>query len=229
MLRANMQWEGTGGNEVAQSLRGGRRLDELPRPETRCGEKMLSAVALSALIAGALPPGYEDEAWCPPDHCIRATPQEPGFVGPQSTFFECAHVKTGEAAAAFWTGARVNAVPLPGWVKVKSALDESFQSVECDTPTAAVTGGNILLSGALGPAWTRGEIEAPQGEKSMGSWTAAVYTSEQQARMGVDEEGQPTPTPGFATPRAQNPRSNDNPPSLWQRVQAKVLGLFRLR
>ena len=42
---------------------------------------------------------------------------------------------------------------------------------------------------ALGPAWTRGEIERPQGEKDMGSWTAAVYTPEQQARLGVDEQG----------------------------------------
>jgi len=41
----------------------------------------------------------------------------------------------------------------------------------------------------LGPAWTRGEIEAPAGEKQMGSMTAAVYTEEQQARFGVDEEG----------------------------------------
>merc|ERR1712216_527532 len=39
----------------------------------------------------------------------------------------------------------------------------------------------------VGPAWTRGEIEAPKGEKNMGTWTAAVYTAEQQARLGVDE------------------------------------------
>merc|ERR1712216_664845 len=41
----------------------------------------------------------------------------------------------------------------------------------------------------VGPAWTRGEIEAPKGEKNMGTWTAAVYTAEQQARLGVDEAG----------------------------------------
>ena len=41
----------------------------------------------------------------------------------------------------------------------------------------------------LGPAWTRGEIEAPQGEKNMGTWVAAVYTEEQQARLNVDEFG----------------------------------------
>jgi hypothetical protein len=72
--------------------------------------------------------------------------------------------------------------------------------------------------GALGPAWTRGEIEAPLGEKSMGSWTAAVYTSEQQARLGVDEEGQPaTPPPPplpsseAATPQPQPPQPQPPP------------------
>ena len=43
--------------------------------------------------------------------------------------------------------------------------------------------------GALPPAWVRGEIEAPAGEKDMGSWKAAVYTAEQQARLNVDEFG----------------------------------------
>jgi len=42
---------------------------------------------------------------------------------------------------------------------------------------------------AVGPAWTRGEIEAPAGEKDMGGWTASVYTEEQQARLGVDADG----------------------------------------
>uniref|UniRef100_A0A7S1J4I9 FAD-binding domain-containing protein n=1 Tax=Eutreptiella gymnastica TaxID=73025 RepID=A0A7S1J4I9_9EUGL len=42
---------------------------------------------------------------------------------------------------------------------------------------------------AIGPAWTRGEIEPPLGRRDMGSWTAAVYTIEQQERLGVDEYG----------------------------------------
>merc|ERR1719473_579257 len=44
--------------------------------------------------------------------------------------------------------------------------------------------------GGVGPAWTYDEtVEKPAGEKDMGSWTAAVYTPEQQARLGVDEQG----------------------------------------
>ena len=41
----------------------------------------------------------------------------------------------------------------------------------------------------IGPAWTRGEIEKPAGEKNHGSYTTLVYTEEQQQRLGVDEEG----------------------------------------
>jgi len=43
--------------------------------------------------------------------------------------------------------------------------------------------------GGLGPAWTRGEIEKPAGEKSMGTYTVNFYTEEQQKRLGVDENG----------------------------------------
>ena len=42
---------------------------------------------------------------------------------------------------------------------------------------------------ASGPAWTRGELEAPAGEKDLGTSVQAVYTAEQQARLGVDENG----------------------------------------
>ena len=45
--------------------------------------------------------------------------------------------------------------------------------------------------GAVGPGWTRGQIERPRGEKDMGGWMASVYTAEQQARLGVDEAGEP--------------------------------------
>ena len=42
---------------------------------------------------------------------------------------------------------------------------------------------------ASGPAWTRGELEAPAGEKDLGTSVQAVYTAEQQAGLGVDEHG----------------------------------------
>jgi hypothetical protein len=60
-------------------------------------------------------------------------------------------------------------------------------------------GKPLLLCGGtdMRPAWMRnGLTEAPAGRKSMGTWEAAVYTSEQQARLGVDESGN-LKTPGI--------------------------------
>ena len=56
-----------------------------------------------------------------------------------------------------------------------------------------------------GPAWTRGEIEAPAGEKNMGSWTAAVYTEEQQARLRVTEMGEKLDAAGNVLPGRGTP------------------------
>jgi len=65
---------------------------------------------------------------------------------------------------------------------------------ESGKPKAAAPLGSpvgVPKVGAIGPAWTRGEIEKPAGTKDMGGWTAGVYTAEQQARLGVDESGKP--------------------------------------
>lgn len=52
-------------------------------------------------------------------------------------------------------------------------------------PSAGGTSGS-----SIGPAWTYdSSVEKPAGTKDMGSWTKAVYTPEQQARLGVDESG----------------------------------------
>jgi len=56
-------------------------------------------------------------------------------------------------------------------------------------PSPAVK--EVMTSGVrgIGPSWTRGLMEAPAGEKNMGSWTAACYTEEQQERLNCDEHG----------------------------------------
>ena len=54
------------------------------------------------------------------------------------------------------------------------------------------------MLGAVGPAWTRGEAEAPAGQRDMGGWQAAVYDAEQQQRLGVDEFGAPANATGPA-------------------------------
>ena len=48
---------------------------------------------------------------------------------------------------------------------------------------------NIGGISGLPPRWIRENLEAPKGEKNMGTWKAAVYTEEQQLRLCVDELG----------------------------------------
>merc|ERR1712227_572378 len=52
------------------------------------------------------------------------------------------------------------------------------------------------IANAVGPRWTwDSNMEKPAGEKNMGSFTQAVYTKEQQARLGVDMYGKTVEKP----------------------------------
>jgi len=54
------------------------------------------------------------------------------------------------------------------------------------------------------PAWITGDVEAPKGHKKMpGGWTMRAYTAEQQARLGVDEEGKPVTKKAATTPQTK--------------------------
>ena len=72
----------------------------------------------------------------------------------------------------------------PAATEAPAAVEETPPAA-VEEPAAAMLGG----SAGLGPAFTRGEIEPPAGEKAMGGAVIGVYTEEQQARLGVDEEG----------------------------------------
>ena len=64
--------------------------------------------------------------------------------------------------------------------------------------TSATTSTSATLTtdpaAAKPQAWTLGKIEPPQGEEDMGTYTTAVYTPEQQARLVVDKQGKPSLT-----------------------------------
>merc|ERR1719330_239210 len=60
----------------------------------------LAAVGLLLRDAGAaLPPGYEDELYCPEGHCLRPRQNMPmGFTGPRASFHECVPSAGGDEA-----------------------------------------------------------------------------------------------------------------------------------
>ena len=51
---------------------------------------MALLVVLGSTGEAALPPGYDEELWCPNDTCLRPRAQPQGWVGPRSSFNECA-------------------------------------------------------------------------------------------------------------------------------------------
>lgn len=74
--------------------------------------------------------------------------------------------------------------------KAEQSKKSKASVVEMPAPEPSAAEPPVLGGTAgLGPAFTRGEIEPPAGEKTVGSATIGVYTAEQQARLGVDEEG----------------------------------------
>ena len=49
-----------------------------------------------------------------------------------------------------------------------------------------------IAQALVGPSWTYDNtVEKPAGEKQVGSYALAVYTKEQQERLGLDEFGNP--------------------------------------
>ncbi|CAD7951401.1 unnamed protein product [Amoebophrya sp. A25] len=45
----------------------------------------------------ALPPGYEDEVFCPPGHCMMDKDMGPGYCGPRTAFLQCVKEDTLES------------------------------------------------------------------------------------------------------------------------------------
>ena len=113
-----------------------------------------------------------------------------------------AHGRGGEPIAAAEAEAEV-ALPRKGVRRRPRPFPEHDDEVATQTQ-----------QGAVGPAWTRGKTEAPRGREDMGTWIAAVYTPEQQARLAIDKRGAPcaraldaavaTPGAGGYTPEQQH-------------------------
>jgi hypothetical protein len=70
-----------------------------------------------------LPPGYEEEMWCPPNHCGAHVPREEGFVGGDSAFWTCRHeTHTEEQQKPIWTGVNRRLEIPTGWSRAAECL-----------------------------------------------------------------------------------------------------------
>eukprot|EP00747_Dinoflagellata_sp_TGD_P187094 gnl/TRDRNA2_/TRDRNA2_44576_c0_seq1.p1 gnl/TRDRNA2_/TRDRNA2_44576_c0~~gnl/TRDRNA2_/TRDRNA2_44576_c0_seq1.p1 ORF type:complete len:216 (+),score=42.12 gnl/TRDRNA2_/TRDRNA2_44576_c0_seq1:371-1018(+) len=94
------------------------------------------------------------------------------------------------------------------------AKDQDLANAE-DLANAQDLSALLAAEEAPPPPWATGKIEKPQGIRNMGHWKAAVYTPEQQTRLGVDEWGQHEgSTPEGSTPEASSPEVSKVPGSL---------------
>ncbi|KAK1740204.1 hypothetical protein QTG54_009154 [Skeletonema marinoi] len=80
----------------------------------------------------ALPPGYEDQIYCPPDNCeIYTNPF--GYVGALSSFYKCYNPSTGKTTDGVWTGSLTNVTAPEGWIEPEQCTAEEYS--ECNTDT----------------------------------------------------------------------------------------------
>jgi hypothetical protein len=91
---------------------------------------------------------------------------------------------------------KLSILPLPySEFHIKKITDGSYKYISFNTTTKTYNNKVFIykkstkIKGFIGPAWTREELEPPEGEKNMGSWISAVYTEEQQTRLQIDELG----------------------------------------
>jgi len=68
-----------------------------------------------------------------------------------------------------------------------AAPTDGIATIRLEEESPPVPYGSAV--GGQPPAWVTGGIEAPAGEKDMGSFTIGIYTEEQQKRLNVDETG----------------------------------------
>ena len=81
---------------------------------TQTKMKLLATTNLVIVIIGsasaALPPGYEDQIWCPKNTCeIYTNPY--GIAGADSSLYFCYHPSTGKTRQGIWTGSLTKTIP----------------------------------------------------------------------------------------------------------------------
>ena len=83
---------------------------------------------LPALCLAALPPGWEDELYCPRDECLKGKhpPHKEGLTGPRLIFHECCNQRNGETSRPRPWGFRVDRV-----VK-DNLLDAGWHTTPCN-------------------------------------------------------------------------------------------------
>jgi hypothetical protein len=108
--------------------------------------RALSVLALLGLAVCALPPGYEEELYCPSYMCLKRKEQPPGWTGPRAAFHECCEEGSGKIAPPHAWGVKVgeevkDQLLRDGWHSAKCAQQKGM----CGTQRRVVHGLMGLL------------------------------------------------------------------------------------
>ena len=120
----------------------------LPRAPLVAAVTTTITASLIRSSSAALPPGYEDEMWCPVGSCSRQIVLEPGFAGPNSAFVECFDPSSGSVVDEVWTGTLSETVAPDGWVVNPDSCPDEVPEEE-DSESSAATAGKVIAGVTL--------------------------------------------------------------------------------
>ncbi|KAL7498771.1 hypothetical protein ACHAWT_008781 [Skeletonema menzelii] len=121
-----------------------------------CNMRLISFAIASSLSVGisnaALPPGYEDQIYCPPGNCeIYTNPF--GYVGAASSFSKCYDPETNVMSEGVWTGTETDVTTPDGWIEPQmcTAAQYSQCEVNTDCSTLISPGCSCYVSSSIHP------------------------------------------------------------------------------
>jgi len=107
------------------------------------------AIVIVLLCIGAfaaLPPGYEEELYCPVNTCLKRRYRPPGWSGPRTQFHECCDEEHGRTSTPRAWGNRVA-------VEVKTKLiDDGWHQEQCTQQSG-------MCSARTRGAWVRNLVK----------------------------------------------------------------------
>lgn len=183
----------------------------------RCRVSMVARMGVAGGIAvlllvvsalGVLPPGYEDELYCPASHCLRPAADIPaGWSGPATSFWECASLYKPTQRPRAW-GSQL------GEEVRETLLADGYHMAEC-YKTADQRGANA--------AGLEVEVGIPEvGVDPVAEIRAAAETLPEELRSKLTEVLGHGEKPEAGLPEAQPPKLMESNSGLL------YLGLFAI-
>ena len=94
---------------------------------------LLSSLLFLVLCNAALPPGYDEEIYCPPSQCLAPKQQHrPGFCGPRTAFWKCCNGKDPDTKPRAW-GVKLD-LKIKKGLLAKGYHTETCKDATCDRP-----------------------------------------------------------------------------------------------